>query len=109
MIENQLQQGDVILNRVSEIPEGTKKITDKRGVVLAEGEHTGHYHGITDSGVELLEDPKTKKRFVRNSSNKTVKLKHQEHNPVFVAPGMWEIGGVKEYDYFQEMERQVVD
>lgn len=108
--ENQAQQGDVILERVTKLPKGCKKIKmDNRGVVLAEGEVSGHYHGSTDSGIELLEAP-DKKRYLVNSGTKSVSFKHQEHKPIHVPPGVWlDLGGVREYDYFQEMERKVVD
>ena len=106
---NQNQQGDVLLKKVTELPKGVKEIkSDKRGVVLAEGETTGHYHGISEDGVALLECPKGK-RYVKNSNSHSVNLTHQEHKPITVDPGIWEIRIVREYDYFQEMERKVVD
>jgi len=29
-------------------------------------------------------------------------LTHEEHKAIQVPPGVWEVGRVKEYDYFQE-------
>jgi hypothetical protein len=105
----QLQQGDVLLSLVSELPTSTKPIKDKRGVVLAEGEHSGHYHAFADSGgLELLESP-NKVRFVRNNSKTSAILTHQEHKPVNVPPGIWQIGIVREKDWFSEMVRPVID
>jgi hypothetical protein len=34
---------------------------------------------------------------------------HEEHKPVTLEPGIWEVGRVKEYDWFSKMERQVMD
>lgn len=93
---------------VSSIPEGCKAVTDKRGVVLAEGEFTGHYHGIEDGDVALLEAPDGS-RFVVNSGDRPATLKHQEHKPVAVAPGAYRIGIVREKDWFQDMVRAVRD
>lgn len=106
---NQLQQGDVLLSLVSELPGQSKVIQDKRGLVLAEGEHTGHYHAITSSaGLDLLEAP-DKTRFVRNSTKTSAVLTHQEHKPVTIPPGIWQIGIVREKDWFSEMVRPVID
>lgn len=102
------QQGDVLLRRISALPDGCKAIKDKRGVVLAEGEHTGHYHGIEDGGVALMEAP-SGVRYVVNSGDKAAVLKHQEHKPVTVDPGIWQVGIVREKDWFADMVRPVID
>lgn len=104
------QQGDVLGKPLAELPAGLVPVKkDKRGVVLAEGEHTGHYHGIEDGGVQLLEHPETKTRYLVNSSDKPATLKHQEHNPITVNPGIFEIGIVREVDHLTGMVAPVVD
>lgn len=107
---NHLQQGDVLLLRHSALPADCKRVTcDKRGVVLAEGEHTGHYHGIeNEGGLALMEAPDGK-RFLVNEGKEAVTIKHQEHKPVVVQPGIWQIGQVVEKDWFNDMVRKVVD
>lgn len=47
----------MVLKPILELPKGgSLEIKDGRGIVLAEGEHTGHYHGIDNcEGVVLLE------------------------------------------------------
>jgi len=102
------QQGDVILKRIDEIPTGDRIRINKnnRGeMVLAEGEVTGHYHGILEKDSELF-----------NINNKvymdlkeTATLTHQEHHHITLDPGIWEIGRVQEYDYFSKMVRKVTD
>lgn len=106
----QLQQGDVLMLPVSALPKGCKTIKDRRGVVLAEGEVTGHYHGIAEEEgeVALMEAPDGR-RFVVNSGEKPVTLTHQEHKPVIVAPGAYQVGIVREKDWFQDMVRNVQD
>lgn len=108
--ENQVQQGDIILEKVDRLPEGCKKVKrDKRGIIFAEGEVSGHYHGCTSECVEEMISPDGK-RYYLNSGNKPEAIAHQEHGNVVIAPGVWlDLNGVKEYDYFLEMERKVVD
>ena len=108
MNKSQLQQGDVLLLPVKSFPKDSKQIKDQRGVVLAEGEITGHYHGIEDEGVALMEAP-SGARFVVNSGKKAATLRHQEHKPISVPPGIFQIGIVREKDWFQDMVRNVVD
>jgi hypothetical protein len=38
-----------------------------------------------------------------------VALTHEEHKPLTVPTGVYKVGRVREYDYFAEMERRVVD
>lgn len=97
------------MKRVASLPVGCKPVRcDNRGVVLAEGEFSGHYHGIEDGGVDLMEAP-SGARFLVNGTDKPVTLTHQEHKPVTVDPGIWQIGQVREKDWFQDMVRVVRD
>lgn len=102
--KNHCQQGDVLLKRLAEMPDITSaKITRKR-LVLAHGE-SGHSHVIEDDEAELIE---IGERMLLRLT-KTTKVTHEEHGPIKLAPGIWEVGRVKEYDYFQHMARQVID
>jgi hypothetical protein len=96
----QLQQGDVILEKVESIPVEAKK---KDNLILAEGEATGHNH-IADVGLLYLLG---KEMFFE--TNKTATIKHQEHNPIIVEPGKYKVGIIREYDPFEEEARRVVD
>jgi hypothetical protein len=40
---------------------------------------------------------------------KQATVKHEEHGPITLTPGIWEIGRVREFDWFAMMERTVVD
>ena len=82
----------------------TKKEKDKRGFVLAEGEHTGNYHTIEDD-VELFEKNGT--LYIKAVDTFTVK--HQEHNPITVPPGEYEVKIALEYDHFLEESKKVQD
>lgn len=99
------QQGDVILRRVTTLPDGDVKVVSKNKLVLALGETTGHYHGIVSDESELFTIGNV--TFVNLKEQAT--LTHQEHGPITLEAGLWQVGGVREYDYFQEMVRKVVD
>jgi hypothetical protein len=111
---SQLQQGDVCLLKISDLPVGCKAIKpDQRGIVLAEGEITGHYHGLSvgeelTGKLELLEAP-DRTRYLRNDTDAPVTIRHAEHQPVEVPPGIWQVGQVREKDWFADMVRTVRD
>lgn len=104
----QKQQGDVLFKHVKNISlEGATKLKPgKRGLILADGEHTGHAHCIEEeTDAELYQIGE--RMLLKLTATKTVT--HEEHKPVTLEPGTWEIGRVREYDYFQKMERTVRD
>lgn len=100
------QHGDVLLY-VSDIPKDAKIVMadPSRGIVLAEGEATGHAHTIMDSGCTLLEHGG--KRYL--SVKEPVTLRHQEHKPQVIKPGTYEVKRVREVDPFEEEVRSVRD
>ena len=102
------QQGDVLFKLVTEIPQDAKPT---RSPVLASGENTGHHHelevlDIARGDVEVF-DAKDGVKFLKTS--KTITIKHPEHKEVTIEPGIWQIGGVREFDYFELMAKRVVD
>lgn len=103
-----LQQGDVLLVP-SRIPEGAKPVPPQaRGVVLAEGEHTGHAHVIAPPqgvAVELVE--RNGVTYLRTSG--FADLVHEEHRAIEVPAGEYEVRRVQEYDHFAEEARDVQD
>jgi len=99
------QQGDVLFQRVEGTPIGELKVIARKRCVVAEGEHTGHSHVIEDNDAELIQIGE--KMLLKLTKAATVK--HEEHNPITLAPGVWEIGRVQEYDWFSKMQRQVFD
>lgn len=98
------QQGDVILRRINSIPNGAKKIADTK-LMLAEGEVSNHYHGITQLGSEMFQ--LDNRVFIKLAEPATIT--HQEHKPVHLEPGIWEVGRVQEFDYLSMMARTVRD
>lgn len=106
-MQQQIQQGDVTVEYVMTMPRGGKAIAAApRGYVVAEGEHTGHAHVIEAvDGLELREvDGVLYARIPE-----TVALRHEEHHPITLTPGIVKFGRVQEYDHFAEEARQVED
>ena len=98
------QQGDVILRKLTAMPEGNATHITRKRLVLAHGE-SGHSHVIEDDEAELIQ---IGERMMLNLTRAATVI-HEEHRPIRLEPGIWEIGRVQEYDYFQHMKRQVVD
>lgn len=102
-----IQQGDVLFKMVDALPEGLKKKkAARRGLVtFAEGEVTGHHHSCIADCIVLYEKDGT----LYCSVGKEATVTHQEHNPVTLAPGNYEIGIVREVDHFADEIRRVAD
>jgi hypothetical protein len=106
MKKHQIQQGDVIGRQVAVLPAGAKEVQRKKGaIVLAEGEHTGHAHRIMD--VDAMFYEYGGKFYLKN--DKKVTVTHEEHKPITIEPGIWEIGQVREKDWLSGMTRPVAD
>lgn len=116
---NYLQQGDVLLFPVATIPKTAKTI---EGATLALGEFTGHHHTLFDT-IDA-EAPATNNPYTMGSASvklfelenvkyaqvmKGTYLKHQEHKPIYVEPGLYKIGIVREVDPFSDEIRAVAD
>jgi hypothetical protein len=99
------QQGDVLLRKIDQLPSGTPKIISTKRMILAEGEVTGHYHGIQEMDSCLMEIDSRVFLDLKNSAT----LEHQEHGPITLDAGLWEVGRVQEYDYLANMVRPVAD
>lgn len=97
-----LQQGDVLISQ-SKIPQKAIKLPH---LTLAIGEATGHHHTITEGEAELLEADS--KWYLRVLSEEAI-LTHQEHKPITILKGEYEIGIVQEYDHFAEEAKRVQD
>jgi len=97
------RQGDVLLLVDCEIPEGCVVLPH---AVLAEGEATGHRHRITKGEVRHFLDGRTQRRWLAVDSP-TALLTHDEHGPVALKRGSYEI--VIQRSYSPEGWKRVVD
>lgn len=85
------RQGDILLRRVDALPAPTTIVArvDKR-IVIAEGETTGHAHAIEAPPEEAtLLTTAENARFLRLTA--AVELRHEEHAPIALAPGIYEV------------------
>lgn len=104
-MKTQNQQGDVLMKRIDSLPDGCKEVERQNGrIVVMHGEQ-GHTHAIDD--VDAMFYEKDGKFFLKVMA--PVSLIHEEHHTQIVEPGIWEIGQVREHDYFQDMTRTVRD
>jgi hypothetical protein len=102
----QIQHGDVLIKEIGELPTGVKPVGRRNGaLVIAEGEATGHHHVITAEKAFLYE----LKGDLFLECTESVTITHEEHKALPIPAGIYQIGRVREYDYFSEMERRVVD
>ena len=98
------QQGDVIFRRINKIDE--KSLTTITSSIIQEGEATGHAHRLTSGDYSFYSSPNNR-RFLRVINPATIT--HEEHAPITLEPGEYEIGIVREYDPFEKLIRSVVD
>jgi hypothetical protein len=102
------RQGDVLIVAVTEIPTNVTAVKrTKRGVVLAEGEVTGHAHRIPSRSASLYRD-ETNARYLRVMGPAPVALNHEEHKTVSIPPGNYRVTIHTEYQP-GELPRQVAD
>jgi hypothetical protein len=83
------RQGDVLICAVDAAPNNLTPVPrDPRGVVLAEGEATGHFHGIKSRSASLFRTEEDV-RYMRVTA--PVMLKHQEHSPIKIPRGEYRV------------------
>lgn len=102
------RQGDVLIERVDTIPAGVTTLPrDKRGVILADGEVTGHAHRIAHRSASLHRT-ELDARYLRVMGPAPVALTHEEHTAVKLPPGNYRVTIHAEYQP-GELPRQVAD
>jgi hypothetical protein len=100
-----VRQGDVLLERIAELPSTAKRQRVKGPIILAYGEATGHHHAIHKGKVALYRD-ENQASFIE-VKNAVAALEHQEHAPISLAPGVYRVRLQREYS--PEEIRRVAD
>lgn len=99
MTEGKLyRQGDVLIRRVSTIPNTAKTPVPKDGgrVILAYGEVTGHAHAVIGPVEFLATDlAEMNRRFLK--VEKEAQVVHEEHDTITLPPGLYEVRRQREY------------
>jgi len=102
----QIRHGDVLLVQIEQLPEQASVCApDLRGIVLAEGEATGHAHTMNAATATLYADQELNMRWV--IVDKPTPLAHQEHATIIVPPGVWRVAYQREYT--PQAIRRVID
>lgn len=96
----QFRHGDLLLEKVNEIPAEAKLLKTK---VLARGEATGHSHRVKGGKVYQL----GKVMFLETEVE--VPLVHEEHKTIKIPAGDYKITRQREYDPYEKTIRQVQD
>lgn len=103
-VREQFRQGDVFIERVRSVPKGAKLVAREAGrVVLAHGEATGHTHAIEDLEALLYDH---EGEFYLQADG-TVTLRHEEHAPITIEPGVYKV--TRQREYSPEEIRNVAD
>lgn len=95
------QHGDVTIKPVKTIPSGEILV----GNTLMDGELTGHAHRVTKGSFQLIE----KGGVLYFKADSDCVVTHEEHKPMTIPKGNYQIGQVREYDFFEDEIRKVRD
>jgi hypothetical protein len=97
------RQGDVLIKRIKAVPQTTAN--KRQSGILAFGEVTGHCHKIENlEHAEVLEFGED---LYLRVSGEGVRIVHDEHNPIVLPPGNYQISIQREYS--PEEIRNVAD
>lgn len=116
-------QGDIALLAIGELPKNVISVVQKlngsnrdaygyhaeKGLVLAQGESRNHFHAFREDSknVRMYELPATandNKRLFLVVDNTSI-LQHEEHDPIEIAPNVYELFFQSEYTFEDEYVR----
>lgn len=90
-----VRQGDVMLDKITKLPAGLKRVQPKNGrFIVAEGEVTGHAHAIEEKGCEMYVDDKGVMYLTVETETEIV---HEEHASITLPPGVYVYTPQREY------------
>ena len=97
-------QGDVTFIPVEAVPKGLNRVPDG---VLARGESTGHSHRLAT--LEAAELYAMDGKMFLKVGEEGVSIVHEEHAPVTLDPGSYEVHIDQGFDYSAQALRSVAD
>lgn len=103
------RQGDVGITRLAALPANVTPVENTGRIVLAYGEVTGHAHALAvDEAQEFTfaDAGGVVRRFLQ-VFDKGATVRHEEHAPINLGPGFWEI--IQQREYTAEEIRNVAD
>lgn len=100
VFQNQAAQGDMLITRIEQMPEGLTEAKAKNGYYIIAHSETGHNHVIAQEGVSVFEaanDPFVLYLKVDN----TAELRHlrsfDTHESLKINPGLYRVNRQREY------------
>lgn len=108
------RQGDVRFKRIlseKDLPADNKLIPT--GVIVQEGEMTGHFHKLNGKGSTqaqvLIDLDHPNQKYVSVSGQEGALLQHEEHPELDIEPGVYKISIQREYDPMKKVARTMQD
>jgi hypothetical protein len=104
------RQGDVGIVRIDQLPDGATDVTPKDRIVLAYGEVTGHAHAIAPCQAReysMAQAGAAVRRFLTVIEGGLATVRHEEHAPIPLPSGVYEI--LQQREYTPEAIRNVAD
>lgn len=111
----QALHGDVIIEKIDKLPKEFDKLEKEPKDTLAYGEVTGHSHklfrmsDLPVDGAAAFDLRVSPDGFRYLKVAEPVEVRHQEHDPRVIPPGIYRIGIQREYDPYTKLIRQVAD
>lgn len=103
------RQGDVGITQIAALPSQALPITNIGRIVLAHGEVTGHAHAIAEPEARefaFADAGGIVRRFLQ-VFDRGATVRHEEHAPIPLPPGFYEI--IQQREYTPEAIRNVAD
>lgn len=98
--KNIAAQGDVILVRISELPENLVPAKAENGRFIVAHSETGHHHTVLEKNAQLLID-NTNEFIAILKVDKETALEHHRsfdtHKPLIISPGIYQVRRQREY------------
>jgi hypothetical protein len=110
-MKKQQYQGDISIIEISEseLPKNlTFKVFPKEGLVVAEGETTGHKHKILAEPEALIEFAQDERGFYIKTKNQGAQIVHEEHGTQIFEPRKIFFVG-RQWEYNELNDRKVQD
>lgn len=100
-----MQQGDVIIEKVDNIPSNSKTVKTE---ILVHGE-VGHAHKIASVDLSNVDVFVAEDGTLYCQSIREFTVVHEEHKPITLPGGKYKVRRVLEYDHFLEETKRVMD
>lgn len=88
------RQGDLLIKKIKKLPSG---IVKKKDNVVLRGEATGHAHALQHGTVYEMFGYAQRLRITYLEVPKLGKLVHEEHNPIELPQGIYEVVRQREF------------